>query len=125
MLSAMTPTIVFGKDGTPVLVTGASGGPYIITTVFQVLSAAVDHGVDVGAAMSAPRMHHQHLPDALAMETDGFDRPTIQALERLGHRLTFFAVPASGWTIAATIDGRNGHWRGMADPRLHGTAAGY
>jgi len=125
MLSAMTPTIVFGKDGTPVLVTGASGGPYIITTVFQVLSAAVDHGVDVGAAMSAPRMHHQHLPDALAMETDGFDRPTIQALERLGHRLTFFAVPASGWTIAATIDGSNGHWRGMADPRLHGTAAGY
>ncbi len=121
----MTPTIVFGKDGTPVLVTGASGGPYIITTVFQLLSAAIDHDIGVGAAMSAPRIHHQHLPDALALEKDGFDPSTTQALELLGHRLTFFDVPATGWTVAATIDRRDGRWRGMADPRLHGAATGH
>lgn len=125
MLSAMTPTIVFGEDGTPALVTGASGGPYIITTVFQVLSAVVDHGQDVGAAMSGPRIHHQHLPDSIAMEKDGFAPATTTTLERLGHRLTFFDVPATGWTIAATITRRDGRWRGMADPRLHGSAAGY
>ncbi|WP_239490511.1 gamma-glutamyltransferase [Luteitalea sp. TBR-22] len=125
MLSAMTPTIVFGGDGAPALVTGASGGPYIITTVFQLLSAIVDHGVDVGAAMSGPRIHHQHLPDAIALEKDGFDAATTAALERLGHRLTFFEVPSTGWTVAATITRKNGQWRGMADPRLHGSAAGY
>ena len=112
MLSAMTPTIVFGKNGKPVLITGASGGPYIITTVFQLLSAAIDYGIDVGVALSAPRFHHQHLPDELALEKDGFDRSTTQALERLGHRLTFFEVLMTGWTIAATIDWRNGRWRG-------------
>jgi gamma-glutamyltranspeptidase/glutathione hydrolase len=125
MLSAMTPTIVFGEDGRPALVTGASGGPYIITTVFQLLSAVLDHGQDVGAAMSGPRLHHQHLPDSVAMEKDGFEPATATALERLGHRLTFFEVPSTGWTIAATITRKDGRWRGMADPRLHGSAAGH
>ena len=125
MLSSMAPTIIFGKNGKPVLITGASGGSYITTTVFQLLSAAIDYGLDVGVAMSAPRMHHQHLPDELALEKDGFDRSTIQALERLGHRLTFFEVPTAGWTIAATIDWRKGCWHGMADPRIHGSSRGY
>ena len=125
MLSAMTPTIVFGNDGRPLLITGASGGPYIITTVFQLLSDAIDYGMDIASAMSAPRMHHQHLPDELALEQDGFDAPTQQALKGLGHRLTFFAVPATGWTVAATIERRNQRWHGMADPRIHGLGAGY
>lgn len=125
MLSAMTPTIVFGADGGPVLVTGASGGPLIITTVFQLMSAIVDHGEGVSAAMSAPRIHHQHLPDVLLLEQDGFDTLTIDALARRGHAIGFFDVPANGWTIAASIERRDGLWRGMADPRLHGTAAGY
>jgi gamma-glutamyltranspeptidase/glutathione hydrolase len=125
MLSAMTPTIVFGDDGTPALVTGASGGPFIITTAWGVMSNVLDYGMNAGSAMSAPRMHHQHLPDQIALEQDGFGVPVRQALEKLGHRLTFFAVPRSGWTVAATIERRGGAWHGMADPRLHGESAGY
>ena len=64
MLSAMTPTIVLGDGGTPALVTGASGGPFIITTAWEVMSNVLDYGMNAGSAMSAPRMHHQHLPDA-------------------------------------------------------------
>jgi len=125
MLSAMTPTIVFGTDGKPAIVTGASGGPFIITTAWEIVSNIVDYGMTAGSAMSAPRLHHQHLPDEIALEQDGFERPVQQALRALGHRLTFFAVPKSGWTIAATIERRGGEWHGMADPRLHGESAGY
>lgn len=125
MLSAMTPTIVLGAGGKPAIVTGASGGPFIITTSWEVISNILDYGMPAGSAMSAPRMHHQHLPDEIALEQDGFDLPVRQALETLGHRLTFFAVPKSGWTIAATIERRGAEWHGMADPRLHGLAAGY
>jgi gamma-glutamyltranspeptidase/glutathione hydrolase len=124
MLSAMTPTIVFGADGKPAIVTGASGGPYIITTSWEIVSNIVDYGMAAASAMSAPRMHHQHLPDEIALEQDGFDASAQQALRALGHRLTFFAVPKSGWTVAATIE-RRGAWHGMADPRLHGESAGY
>jgi gamma-glutamyltranspeptidase / glutathione hydrolase len=125
MLSAMTPTIVLGSDGKPAIVTGASGGPFIITTTWEVMSNILDYGMTAAAAMSAPRMHHQHLPDQIALEQDGFDAPVLQALEKLGHRLTFFAVPSSGWTVAATIERRGTEWQGMADPRLHGASAGY
>ncbi len=125
ILSAMTPTIVLGADGKPAIVTGASGGPFIITTTWEIISNMLDYGMTAGSAMSAPRMHHQHLPDEIALEQDGFDVPVRQALERLGHRLTFFAVPKTGWTVAATIQRRGSTWYGMADPRLHGASAGY
>jgi gamma-glutamyltranspeptidase/glutathione hydrolase len=125
MLSAMTPTIVLNADRRPAIVTGASGGPFIITTAWEVISNILDYGMTVGSAMSAPRMHHQHLPDEIALEKDGFEVPTRQALEALGHRLAFFAVPKSGWTIAATIERRGAEWHGMADPRLHGESTGY
>ncbi|HEY7292494.1 MAG TPA: gamma-glutamyltransferase [Vicinamibacterales bacterium] len=124
MLSAMTPTIVFGTDGKPAIVTGASGGPFIITTAWEIISNIVDYGMPASSAMSAPRFHHQHLPDEISLEQDGFDASVQQALKALGHRLTFFAVPTTGWTVAATIE-RRGDWHGMADPRLHGESAGY
>lgn len=128
MLSSMTPTIAFGLDGKPVLVTGASGGPFIITTTFEILSNYLDYGLGAAAAMSAPRFHHQHLPDRIELEKDGFEGVTIAALEKLGHQLSYFDVPLNGWTIAATLirqkeQGRS-KWEGMADPRIHGQAVG-
>jgi len=125
MLSAMTPTIVLGADNAPAIVTGASGGPFIITTAWEIISNILDYRMSAASAMSAPRMHHQHLPDEIALEQDGFDAEARQALEKMGHHLTFFAVPKTGWTIAATIERRGAEWHGMADPRLHGAAAGY
>ena len=121
----MTPLIVAGTDGKPRLVTGASGGPYIITTVFQLMSNLIDYEWPVGGSMSARRFHHQHLPDEIALEEGGFPPSTLAELERLGHKLTFFTVPTTGWTIAATIQRTAGGWEGRADPRLHGLAAGH
>ena len=124
MLSAMTPTIVLDTDRRPMLVTGASGRPYIITTVFQAISNRLDYGLGVSALMAAPRMHHQHLPDALRLEKNGFDIADVAELQRLGHEVRFFERPDSG-SIGATIERRDGRWYGQSDPRITGLAKGY
>jgi gamma-glutamyltranspeptidase / glutathione hydrolase len=122
MLSAMTPTIVVAPDGRPLLVTGARGGPRIITAVFQVLSNILDHGMDVAAAVNAPRIHHQHLPDVLFFEAAGLADEQVRALRALGHTVQ----PRPGYIgNAPTILRRDGAWTGVADPRQGGTAAGY
>ena len=123
MLSAMTPTIVLDADRRPLLVTGASGGPFIITTVFQAISNRLDYGLDVSALMQAPRLHHQHLPDALRLEKGGFDDADVAALRQLGHEVRDFA-PDDG-SIGATIERRDGRWYGKSDPRISGLARGY
>jgi gamma-glutamyltranspeptidase/glutathione hydrolase len=123
MLSAMTPTIVLDAGRRPMLVTGASGGPFIITTVFEAISNRLDYGLDVSASMQAPRLHHQHLPDTLRLEREGFDPAEVAALQRLGHDVRFF-TPDEG-SIGATIERRDGRWYGQSDPRVTGLARGY
>ncbi len=66
-LSSMTPTIVM-KDGKPYLVTGSPGGSRIITTVLQIILNVLDHEMNVAEAVSAPRIHHQWLPDEVFAE---------------------------------------------------------
>jgi gamma-glutamyltranspeptidase/glutathione hydrolase len=124
MLSAMSPTIVLDRACRPTLVTGAAGGPYIITTVFQLISNRLDYGLDVGASMSAPRIHHQHLPDVLCLETGGFGEEQILALRRLGHRVETFES-CKGGSGAASIERRDGRWWGASDPRGTGLAEGH
>ena len=124
MLSAMTPTIVLDADHRPMMVTGASGGPFIITTVFQAISNRLDYGLGVSALMQAPRMHHQHLPDALHLEQNGFDAAEVSVLQKRGHEVRFFERPDGG-SIGATIERRDGKWYGQSDPRITGSAKGY
>ena len=78
----------------------------------------------VSALMAAPRMHHQHLPDALRLEKNGFDIADVAELQRLGHEVRFFERPDSG-SIGATIERRDGRWYGQSDPRITGLAKGY
>lgn len=118
VLSSMTPTIVCGPDGSPVIVTGARGGPLIITAVFQVLSNLLDHGMDLPAAITAPRFHHQHLPDLLEWEGNAFSADVAGELERMGYLLHRSRSLGS----APTLLRRNGLWYGMPDPRTGGAA---
>jgi gamma-glutamyltranspeptidase / glutathione hydrolase len=123
MLSSMTPTVVLGKDGTPMLVTGASGSGRIITLVFQVMSNVVDFGMPINAAVSAPRVHHQHLPDTLLYERRGLRDETIAAIKAMNQPVdsTWWGSLGIGASIMRTSTGVSG----MADPRIRGTAEGY
>jgi gamma-glutamyltranspeptidase/glutathione hydrolase len=122
MLSAMTPTIVVDASGAPLLVTGARGGPRIITAVFQVLSNVIDFGLPLGAAVSTPRIHHQHLPDVLYYESGGLTEDQVTALRALGHEVQ----PRDSYIgNAPTILRVDGGWAAFADPRVGGSAEGY
>ena len=91
-LSCMTPTIVL-KDGKPVLVVGTPGGARIITTVLDIIVNVIDHGMALQAAVEAPRIHHQWLPDTLAGEPLAFSADTVKALTHMGYHV----VPLEPW----------------------------
>jgi gamma-glutamyltranspeptidase/glutathione hydrolase len=117
-LSSMTPTMVF-KDGRPVLATGSPGGSRIITSVLQMIVNVIDHEMNIGVASSAPRMHHQWLPDVIQLES-GFSPDTIRELQRRGH-----AIRGSGFTIGNvhSVARKNGYFVGAADPRRPGSGS--
>ena len=123
MLSSMTPTIVLGTDGTPLLVTGASGGPTIISSTFQVISNVLDFDMDIGPAVSDPRVHMQHLPDILYYERDGLTKESVDALTAMGY--TMKDLPHGDIGIGASIIRRAGTVKGTPDPRVAGSAEGF
>jgi gamma-glutamyltranspeptidase/glutathione hydrolase len=84
MLSSMTPTIV-SKDGKVVLITGSPGGRTIINTVFTVVLAATEFGMNVRAAVDSPRMHHQWMPDTVSLERGAASDDMVQKLRAMGH----------------------------------------
>ena len=73
MLSSMTPTIVL-KDGKPSLIVGTPGGSTIITSVLQTILNVYEFNMSVSDAVSAPRFHHQWLPDVVIVEENGFTK---------------------------------------------------
>ena len=116
-LSSMSPTIVL-KDDRPVLVTGSPGGSRIISTVLQVIVDVLDYHMDVAAAVAAPRLHHQWLPDEVRIER-GFTDGTLAELSSMGHQL----VEPMGQTSANSILVTPNGLLGAPDPRTRGAEA--
>ena len=125
MLSSMTPTIVLGENGKVLLVTGASGGPTIISSAFQVMSNVIDFGMDIGGAVRAPRVHHQHLPDILFYEDGGLTTQTLDALRTMGYTTKGLPPGDNGIGIGASILRRGNFIYGTPDPRVPGAAEGF
>jgi len=121
MLSSMTPTIVL-EDGKPFLVTGSPGGSTIITTTLQVVVNVIDHGMDLAAAVAAPRFHHQWMPNEVRYEPGALPRGTLTALSALGH-VGFRETPGIG--DANSVMRVDDELVGVADPRNAGGAGGY
>lgn len=123
MLSSMTPTIV-AKDGQPVLAIGSPGGRTIINTVLQVILNVIDHGMNIGQAVEAGRIHHQWLPDVTSFERFAISPDTRRLYEMMGHRIRF--RNGQGSAMGIFIDQEKGLLYGAADSRaFDGKAAGY
>src|SRR5438046_2368071 len=114
MLSAMTPSSVLDKSGQLEKGVGTPGGPTIITTVAQVILDVLDQGMDLSAAMAAPRIHHQALPDVIRYEDGGFSDATLQALRAMGHRIDAWRGRQG---LVEAIQRTAGGWVGVPDPR--------
>lgn len=120
-LSSMTPTIVT-ENGRLRMAVGAPGGGTIITQVLQVILNVLEYNMDAGAAVSAPRIHHQWLPDELRVEPLGLDALTLADLQRRGHKIT----PTEPWgNINAILVTPDGTLEGAADPRGEGSPRGF
>jgi len=116
-LSSMTPTILL-KGGKPFIVTGSPGGSRIITTVLQIIINVIDRGMDIAAAVAAPRLHQQWVPDQVYVEP-GIGDDIIAALQAGGDKVVAQRPFTSANSIMITPDA----FVGAADPRTRGALA--
>ena len=122
MLSSMTPMIVL-KDGKALLALGSPGGSRIPTSVLQVLVGRLVRGRSLEAAVNAPRIHAQWIPDLLFYEEGTLPDSVRSALSAMGHEVTAYE---GGWigrvnAAEATATG----FLGAPDPRGENVARGY
>lgn len=125
MLSSMTPVIV-RRDGKPYLVTGSPGGRTIINTVLCVTLNVLEFEMPLRAAVDAPRLHHQWLPDNVQVES-GLLKEHADALEKLRTMCHHVDTKATrqGDAHSLRVEPKTGRYEGAADKRRSGWAAGY
>jgi gamma-glutamyltranspeptidase/glutathione hydrolase len=124
--TTLTPTVVM-KDGKPFLAIGTPGGDSQDQQILLVLLNIIDFGLDVQAAIEAPRVNslhpvssfddHRAQPGVLEIEAS-FPAAVIDELKARGHTLLVRrAHGISTGIVAAGIDPATGRLRGGADLR--------
>ena len=133
-VSSMSPTIVLNADGSPFMVIGTPGATRIFTTVAQVISRVIDHGMNLEYAVSIPYFWNVGtgadpgfdqitFDDPMpGMERFGLTEQTVNRLMQMGHRRPT-PPPFSGSVSVIKFEG--GRLYGMADPRFDGRAVGF
>ena len=120
MLSSMTPTLV-EKNGKLSMIVGTPGGSTIITSVYQTILNVFEFGMGMQEAVSAPRFHHQWLPDVVVLEPQRFSEDQIQSLQNKGYNVEEKYSRIIGRVDAIHVD-EMGHISTGADPRGDDTA---
>ncbi len=109
------------KNGRTVMPFGVMGGHYQAAGQAAFLSGVLDRGLDVQAAMDAPRSFA--FETALEVEPT-VDEGTIGRLKALGHQVVTAEAPIGG-SQAIWIDAEAGVLRGGSDQRKDGLALGF
>lgn len=122
-LSCMSPTFLL-KDGKPFAVLGSPGGIRIISSVVQVISKLIDHGMSLEEAIGSPRIGDDQT-DLMIYESR-IPAAAIEKLKAMGHPV--FAY--DDWNrIMGSVNGcailPDGTLAGAADPRRDGLAVGF
>ncbi len=123
MLSSQSPTIVV-KNGKAFLITGSPGSRTIINTVFNIVVDVIDYGMDIQAAVDAPRYHHQWFPDEIQFEGTEQYPELVKQLSEMGHKVSKKKA-TQGDAHSIWIDPKTGVYHGAADKRIEGKAAVY
>ena len=95
----MSPLLAVAPDGS-VLCVGGSGGPTIVTGVVQTVINVVDFRMSVEAAIAAPRVHAQFIPENVLVEPE-IASDVRAALSRRGHKLV--VTPAALETAVQAV----------------------
>jgi len=117
-LSSMSPTLLL-KDNQPYISIGSVGGPRIITSVAQILINVIDFGMNIQAAIDAPRIHMQWKPDKLYIESEVVPE-VIQKLRTMG----WIIDQSNHWSLSQVvmIKTTTGDFYGASDARGVGSA---
>jgi len=116
------PAPAGGRLGAPDPQDGRKGEPRTIKSVGHGRLTGIDFGLTATAAVSAPRIHHQHLPDEVVVEDEGLTEDANASLEAGGYKLVWGAperILAGANAIVKTQAG----WTGAVDPRSGDGAA--
>ena len=118
-LSAMSPTIVFDRDGNFLVSVGSPGGPAIIDYVAQILIGILDAHMTPKDALAMP--HEINMNGPTLLEKSPTSDALAAQLTAMGHTVRVPDVEGSGLHgIEKVKDG----YIGAADPRRDGIALG-
>ncbi|MGI8474814.1 MAG: gamma-glutamyltransferase [Thermomicrobiales bacterium] len=125
--------LIADASGTPVLVGGTPGGDGQPQWNLQMISALIDGGRDVQAAIETPRWTSWpgtdplSLPNRCELRTeDRCGEPTMADLAARGHRVVRQGAWAGGGAAQLIArDPATGVLAGGSDPRVEGMAAGF
>ena len=124
--SNAAPTMVFDSNNksTPIMALGAAGSRRITSSVMQVIANTLVHGLAIGEAVDAPRIHGTLSGKAYVERRVA----TEEMVRRLGNSFHVVEVKAArsysmGGVQAIARDG-HGVWTASADPRREGTSSG-
>jgi gamma-glutamyltranspeptidase/glutathione hydrolase len=109
------------REGRCAMPFGVMGAHYQPMGHAQVVTNMVDYGMDVQAAVDAPRAF---FADAISVVERGVPQSTIAGLEQRGHAVAVAPRPWGGGQAVA-IDWERGVLAGGSDPRKDGCALGY
>ncbi len=117
--SAMSPTLIFDRDGKLEIVIGSPGGPAIPAYVAKTIIALVDWKLTPAEAVGTANI----VPtgDALNLEEGTFLEKQAEAFKALGHTVR---VDGSGSGLHAIRIMPDGTLMGGADPRREGAVRG-
>jgi gamma-glutamyltranspeptidase / glutathione hydrolase len=89
LTSMMAPTVVVGPRG-PRLVVGSAGSVRLRGAIMQVIANVIGHGLGVGEAIDAPRVH---LDEPHVHCEGGFDAAELDKVEALGYDVVRWRRP--------------------------------
>ena len=115
--SSMSPSIVYGPDGTFRLAVGAAGGSTIITQVAKALIAVIDWDMRAQDAIDLPVIYAPG--DTVFVEEGTVLVAMIPALQALGHAKV---MTRPGTYKANAVELVDGEYVGAADRRSEGMA---
>jgi len=123
MLSSMSPVIVT-RGGQLRLVTGSPGGRTIPNTVLNVVLGVTAFGEGVRAAVDAPRIHHQWMPDTATFEQGTATPEVLSALRAMGHAIKEEGPRSQGDAHSILFDAATRSTRSANDHRSPDSGVG-
>lgn len=118
MLSSMSPTFVESDNNLAII--GTPGGSRIITMVLHGILGFIE-GKTAKQIVSAPRYHHQFLPDVIQHEKDAFSEDVKAELQFMGHQLKELENSYGNMQVV-TWNKLTQKVEAASDPRGEGTA---